>query len=128
MKLRSTGSILSTLFHTSIIDCPCLGPALMRSRTFKTSFFLRSLKGSAISRTCKIRSASFTSSRVALKAVIKSVGKSEMKPTVSDKIAVWPLGRSNIRCVVSSVANNISFATTSPSVTILNKEDLPALV
>ncbi len=41
-----------------------------------------------MSRTCKMRSASITSSSVARKAATSVVGRSEMKPTVSDRIAL----------------------------------------
>ena len=41
-----------------------------------------------MSRTCRTRSASITSSSVARKAATSVVGRSEMKPTVSDRIAL----------------------------------------
>jgi hypothetical protein len=51
-----------------------------------------------------------------------------MKPTVSDRIARRPDGRSVPRIVGSSVANNWSRAATSAPVIALNSVDLPALV
>ena len=56
------------------------------------------------------------------------VGRSEMKPTVSDRIAVPPCGRRIERIVGSSVANSMSAAITSARVRRLNSVDLPALV
>ena len=45
-----------------------------------------------MSRTCRMRSASITSSSVARKAATSMVGRSEMKPTVSDRMMRRPLG------------------------------------
>ncbi len=49
-----------------------------------------------MSRTCKIRLAATTSSSVARKAATSAVGRSEMKPTVSDKIARRPDASRNL--------------------------------
>ncbi len=51
-----------------------------------------SVSSLAMSRTCRTTSASCTSSRVARKASTSSCGRSEMKPTVSDRIAGRPSG------------------------------------
>ncbi|GJE15287.1 hypothetical protein FOHLNKBM_6370 [Methylobacterium longum] len=68
------------------------------------------------------------SSRVARKAAISGVGRSEMKPTVSDRITVSPWGSLVARAVGSRVANSMSFAVTSARVRALNRLDFPALV
>ena len=44
-----------------------------------------------MSLTCNIKSADCTSSRVDLNASIKWVGKFDIKPTVSDKIIIFPM-------------------------------------
>ena len=75
-----------------------------------------------------MRSASVTSSSVARKAATSCVGRSEMKPTVSDRIALRPDGSSICRTVGSSVANSWSAATTEARVKRLNRVDFPALV
>ena len=56
------------------------------------------------------------------------VGRSEMKPTVSDRIAEPPCGSLIRRMVGSRVANSMSAATTSARVSRLNRVDLPAFV
>ena len=58
-----------------------------------TSSLCASLSACEMSRTCTITSAARTSSRVARKAEISIVGRSEMKPTVSDRIADPPCGQ-----------------------------------
>ena len=73
-------------------------------------------------------SASFTSSRVARNASTNSCGRSEMKPTVSDRMQGRPSGSFRVRKVGSKVANSMSWATTSDAVSRLNRVDLPALV
>jgi tRNA dimethylallyltransferase len=52
---------------------------------------LGSVSGWAMSRTCRMRSASSTSSSVARKAATSWVGRSEMKPTVSDRMILRPM-------------------------------------
>jgi hypothetical protein len=59
---------------------------------------------------------SCTSSSVARKASTSSVGRSEIKPTVSERIAGRPLGRFTVRSVGSSVANSMSSAITADCV------------
>ena len=81
-----------------------------------------------MSRTCRMMSASFTSSSVARNASTSSCGRLEMKPTVSDRIAGRPPGSLRRRMVGSSVANSMSLATTSDWVSRLKRVDLPALV
>jgi hypothetical protein len=56
------------------------------------------------------------------------VGKSEMKPTVSDRITVSPCGSLIAREVGSRVANSMFSASTSAAVRRLKSVDLPALV
>ena len=56
------------------------------------------------------------------------VGRSDMKPTVSDRIAVRPEGKTKRRIVGSRVANSISPAGTEDRVNRLNSVDFPALV
>ena len=82
----------------------------------------------AMSRTWTMTSAARTSSSVARNAEISMVGRSEMKPTVSERIAAPPCGSFISRIVGSSVANSMSAATTSARVRRLNSVDLPALV
>ena len=74
------------------------GPARPRrcpssARMARTFSAWISLSGWAMSRTCRIRSASSTSSSVARKAATSWVGRSEMKPTVSERIAARPSGQ-----------------------------------
>jgi hypothetical protein len=64
--------------------------------------------------------------QVARKAATSSCGRSEMKPTVSDRIAGRPSGSFRVRRVGSSVANSMSSATTWAWVRRLNSVDLPA--
>ena len=52
-----------------------------------------------MSRTCRIRSAASTSSSVARKAATSVVGRSEMKPTVSDRMMRRPLASFTSRMV-----------------------------
>jgi hypothetical protein len=75
-----------------------------------------------------IRSAWSTSSSVARKAAISVVGRSEMKPTVSDRTAFEPPGSGKALMVGSSVANSVPSASTEAPVSTLNSVDLPALV
>ena len=75
------------------------------------------------------RSASITSSSVARKAATRWVGRSEMKPTVSERIALRPDGSFSRRMVGSRVANSmVRRRRTSARVRRLNSVDLPALV
>ena len=80
----------------------------MPSSTAVTSARCAALSGCAMSRTCRIRSASATSSSVARKAATSSVGRSLMKPTVSDRIARRPEGRRGRAWSGSSVAKSWS--------------------
>ena len=64
-----------------------------RASTASTSRALRfASRRGEMSRTCRMRSASITSSSVARKAATSVVGRSEMKPTVSDRMMRRPLG------------------------------------
>ena len=93
-----------------------------------TSSRCASLSGWAMSRTWTMRSADTTSSSVARKAATSWVGRSEMKPTVSDRIALSKPGSRISRIVGSSVANSRFSANTLRPVSRLNRVDLPALV
>ncbi|GBF26817.1 hypothetical protein MnTg02_01858 [bacterium MnTg02] len=75
-----------------------------------------------------MRSASITSSSVARNAAISGVGKPEIKPTVSEIIALVPPGSRISRMVGSSVAKSKSSAGTFAPVSALKSVDLPALV
>ena len=66
------------------------------------------VSGSEMSRRWITRSASTTSSSVARKAATRCVGRSEMKPTVSDRMTGVPCGSRTRRSVGSSVANSMS--------------------
>jgi len=123
---RISAGIVSTLFQASITTVS--GAISKEPRTFSTSAFSTSVSRAAISRTCTSTWAERTSSNVARKAAIRSVGRSEINPTVSDRIAVRPDGRTTLRMVGSRVANSISFAMTAESVNRLNRVDFPALV
>ena len=65
--------------------------------TSSTSCDCASVSSCDTSRTCRITSASITSSSVARKAATSMVGRSEMKPTVSDRMTRAPCGRSTAR-------------------------------
>ncbi len=56
-----------------------------------------SLSSCEMSRTCRMTSASITSSSVARNAATSMVGRSEMKPTVSDRMTRAPCGRASAR-------------------------------
>ena len=61
-------------------------------------------------------------------AATRSVGRSDMNPTVSDRMISRPEASRTFRMVGSRVANNMSRANTSARVKRLNKVDLPAFV
>ena len=83
----------------------------------------------AMSRTCRMRSASTTSSSVARKAATSVVGRSEMKPTVSDRIMRRPLGQLHLaHRRVERGEQLVLGGSTSAPVRRLNSVDLPALV
>ena len=104
-------------------------PFMPRSaRICSTSAFCSDVAGFATSRTCTITSAAVTSSRVARKAAMSCVGRSEMKPTVSDMIALSTPGKWMARMVGSSVAKSRSSAITVAPVKRLNSVDFPAFV
>ena len=69
-----------------------------------------------------------TSSRVARNAATSVVGRSEMKPTVSERMIRLPRGSVIARSVGSSVANSMSADSTAARVSLLNRVDFPALV
>ena len=81
--------------------------------TFSTSCNCACVSSCETSRTCRMTSASITSSSVARNAATSMVGRSEMKPTVSDRIALVPCGSSIARKVGSRVANSMSASSTS---------------
>ena len=78
----------SALFQTSMIGALVRGRCRARAGLAVTSAAWASVSPCEMSRTCRITSASITSSSVARKAATSIVGRSEMKPTVSDRIAV----------------------------------------
>ena len=96
--------------------------------TASTSRRCASVSVCAMSRTCRMRSASTTSSSVARKAATSVVGRSEIKPTVSERMIRRPLASLTSRMVGSSVSNTWSLATTEAPVRRLKSVDLPALV
>jgi hypothetical protein len=124
---RPSASRRSTLFQTSIRR---LSFAAMpsSSSTFSTSRDCAAASSCDMSRTWRMTSASITSSSVARNAATSMVGKSEMKPTVSESMTRLPCGRSTARNVGSSVANSMSADRTAADVIRLNSVDLPALV
>ena len=65
--------------------------------TFSTSCDCAAVSSCDMSRTCRMTSASITSSSVARNAATSMVGRSEMKPTVSDRMTRLPCGRSTAR-------------------------------
>ena len=69
-----------------------------------------------------------TSSSVARKAATSMVGRSEMKPTVSERMMRRPLASRTSRMVGSSVANTWSSTSTPAPVMRLKSVDLPAFV
>ena len=88
-SMRAAAESRSALFHTSNSGRSAPSAAMPRSaRTASTSCLCASVSGWLMSRTCKMRSASITSSSVARNAATSVVGRSEMKPTVSDRIAL----------------------------------------
>src|SRR5262249_21755497 len=103
-RSRPAASRRSILFHTSMSCSPGSTPSC-RS-TVSTSCDCASLSSCETSRTCRITSAATTSSSVARKAATSVVGRSEMKPTVSERMIFAPCGRSSARMVGSSVANS----------------------
>ena len=68
------------------------------------------------------------SSSVDLNASMSVVGSFWMNPTVSVTVISRPSGSSNLRVVESSVANSLSYASTSAFVSRLSRLDLPAFV
>ncbi len=85
------------------------------------------LSGWAMSRTCRMMSASETSSSVARNAATSSVGSSLMKPTVSDRITRRPEGRRRPRMVGSRVANSWSCACTEAPVSAFEQGGLAGI-
>jgi hypothetical protein len=63
-----------------------------------------------------------------LEGLDEAVGRRRMKPTVSVASRVRPSGSRNWRVVGSSVAKSLSTARTWAPVSLLRREDLPALV
>ena len=78
---------------------------------------------------CRSKSASSSSSRVALNAATRSFGRSRMKPTVSVITTTsLSLGKRSRLLAVSSVAKNLSSTKTSLFVREFRKVDFPAFV
>lgn len=74
------------------------------------------------------KSASFSSSRVAMKASTSWWGSFWMKPTVSEIRMVSPIGSFSFRVVGSKVAKSLFSANTSALVRLFRRVDFPALV
>ena len=74
------------------------------------------------------RSASLTSSSVALNDSIRVCGSLRKKPTVSVSRTRCLLGKVKLRVVGSSVAKSLFSATTSAPVSKFSSVDFPALV
>lgn len=74
------------------------------------------------------KSETTASSRVALKASTNRWGRLRMKPTVSVMRISCPPARVRRRVVGSRVAKSLFSARTSAPVSLLRREDLPALV
>jgi hypothetical protein len=126
-RVRASASRRSILFQTSIRRGSA-GSMPSSPSTFSTSCDCAAESSCDMSRTCRITSASITSSSVARKAATSMVGRSEMKPTVSDRMTRLPCGSATARKVGSSVAKSMSADKTLASVRRLNSVDLPALV
>ena len=112
---RSRRRARSILFQTSI-DAVALARRRCRARAapLRRPAPAPRCPACAMSRTCRMRSASITSSSVARKAATSIVGRSEMKPTVSDRITLRAVRQRRSRASVgSSVANSMSSASTS---------------
>ena len=98
------------------------------SSTRITAAIIRSRSGCEASMTCRMRSASATSSSVARNAATSACGSRSMKPTVSDTSSSRPSGRRTCRTSGSSVTKSASEASASACVSRLNSVVLPALV
>ena len=95
---------------------------------FSTESICCSNLGFDISTMCRSKSASSSSSSVALKAAKMSLGRSRIKPTVSVIITSLSLGNLSRLLAVSSVANILSSTNVLLLVRLLSNVDLPALV
>ena len=110
---RVTGDSRSILFQTSSMARSDVFTSMSRPcSTFSTSRRWASVSACEMSRTCRIRSASTTSSSVARKAATSMVGRLEMNPTVSDRMMRRPEGSFTSRMVGSRVAKTWSWART----------------
>ena len=113
MPPRSSPSSRSTLFHTSSRGGDSRSSRPRLASTASTSAACASLSGCAhvadMEDEVGRRS---TSSSVARNAATSSVGRSDTKPTVSDRIALSNPGKRTSRMVGSSVANSRSSAIT----------------
>ena len=86
-RARPSASSRSILFQTSISRSLARRDRCRAARsTSSTSCDCASVSSCETSRTCRMTSASITSSSVARKAATSMVGRSEMKPTVSDRM------------------------------------------
>ena len=97
---RAVSSRRSTLLPTSMILASAASASMPSSpSTRSTSRRCASVSTWLMSRTCSTRSAASTSSSVARKAATSVVGRSEMKPTVSDRMMRRPLASFTSRMV-----------------------------
>src|SRR6266542_2825190 len=122
-RRRAAGPNKSTLLSATTRGLPA---APRSASTFSTVSACSSAPGELTSRTCTIRSASVTSSRVARKAATRSVGSFWMKPTVSVRRSSRPVGSSTRRVVGSRVANRRCSARTRAPVSAFSSVDLQA--
>ena len=123
-----SGSLSPTRSHLLLI---LIWGIFSRPRLFRiwsTSLIFWSWSGSEQSATCKRRSADCSSSKVALKDSISSVGKSDIKPTVSENKIGPSSGSTFLLVTESSVANSLSAAYWLLFVSLLKSVVFPALV
>ena len=119
---RSTRSFL---FRTRIKEILC---RLRSASIFSTDSIWSLKRGLLISITCRRRSALSSSSRVARKATISSLGRFLMNPTVSVMMTSMSFG--NLRRLLegSNVAKSLLSARTLLFVRVFSRVDFPALV
>ncbi len=125
MFFTSPGSSLSALLKTTTL---AFFERPSSSSMFCTEAMWASNLGLEASTRCRSTSASSSSSSVALKADMRSLGRSLMNPTVSVITTSRSRGNLSLREAVSSVANIFSSTNVSLLVSEFRSVDLPALV
>ena len=123
--MSATGSASSILLITTSSGT---SRAPISASTARTAASCACGSASEPSTTCRIRSASFASSRVDRKASTSWCGRCRTNPTVSVSVNGRPPGVSAFRTVGSRVANSASSTSTPAPVSALSRLDLPALV